>query len=209
VHAQLAQLAHMSAQLTVAKAASEKLASAEGTERVGLLKGGFVKGQWTKEEDELVCKYVELYGTKQWARIALVLPGRKGKQCRERWHNHLNPDISKDAWSNDEDLKLVEAHLVCAPTRILVPHRPRFPSSRALMLALAEMKSWCARRALDVACPSTPLRCALSAGVGALCSPLRRARARPRSKRATDGRKSPRRCRGERITLSKTAGTPP
>jgi hypothetical protein len=145
VHAQLAQLAHMSAQLTVAKAASEKLASAEGTERVGLLKGGFVKGQWTKEEDELVCKYVELYGTKQWARIALVLPGRKGKQCRERWHNHLNPDISKDAWSNDEDLKLVEAHLVCAPTRILVPHRPRFPSSRALMLAPAEMKSWCAR----------------------------------------------------------------
>jgi len=59
-----------------------------------------------------VCKYVELYGTKQWARIALVLPGRKGKQCRERWHNHLNPDINKDAWTNDEDLKLVEAHLV-------------------------------------------------------------------------------------------------
>jgi hypothetical protein len=24
-----------------------------------------------------------------------VLPGRKGKQCRERWHNHLNPDIIK------------------------------------------------------------------------------------------------------------------
>jgi len=81
-------------------------------ERVGQLKGGFVKGQWTKEEDELVCKYVELYGTKQWARIALVLPGRKGKQCRERWHNHLNPDISKEAWTHDEDLKLVEAHLV-------------------------------------------------------------------------------------------------
>ena len=126
VHAQLAQLAHMSAQLTVAKAASEKLASAEGTERVGLLKGGFVKGQWTKEEDELVCKYVELYGTKQWARIALVLPGRKGKQCRERWHNHLNPDINKDAWTNDEDLKLVEAHLVCAPARISAPYRALF-----------------------------------------------------------------------------------
>jgi hypothetical protein len=110
------------------------------------------------------------------ARIALVLPGRKGKQCRERWcvcvrvrvrvrvcvrvslyvhvckgiyvciyvyictcifmcvmytcnvcactysciytciylcrHNHLNPDISKEAWTHEEDLKLVEAHLV-------------------------------------------------------------------------------------------------
>ena len=43
-------------------------------DRVASLKGGFVKGQWTKEEDELLNKYVELYGTKQWARIALVLP---------------------------------------------------------------------------------------------------------------------------------------
>ena len=49
------------------------------SDRVGNLKGGFVKGQWTKEEDELVCKYVELYGTKQWARIALVLPVLKKK----------------------------------------------------------------------------------------------------------------------------------
>uniref|UniRef100_A0A0C3SWG2 Uncharacterized protein n=1 Tax=Guillardia theta (strain CCMP2712) TaxID=905079 RepID=A0A0C3SWG2_GUITC len=71
-----------------------------------------MKGQWTKEEDELVIKYVSMYGTKQWARIALVLPGRKGKQCRERWHNHLNPDIVKEAWSTWEDLKLVEAHLI-------------------------------------------------------------------------------------------------
>lgn len=29
-------------------------------------------------------EYVEKYGTKQWARIAQVLPGRKGKQCRSR-----------------------------------------------------------------------------------------------------------------------------
>ena len=29
--------------------------------------------------------------------------GRIGKQCRERWHNHLNPNISKAPWSNEED----------------------------------------------------------------------------------------------------------
>jgi hypothetical protein len=74
------------------------------------LKGGFIKGQWTKEEDEKVVQYVQKYGTKQWARIAQVLPGRKGKQCRERWHNHLNPDINKDAWSAEEDALLIEAH---------------------------------------------------------------------------------------------------
>ena len=29
--------------------------------------------------------------------------GRIGKQCRERWHNHLNPAIKKTDWTIDED----------------------------------------------------------------------------------------------------------
>ncbi|EKX32507.1 hypothetical protein GUITHDRAFT_98601 [Guillardia theta CCMP2712] len=77
-------------------------------ERKADLKGGFIKGQWTREEDEKVIQYVEKYGTKQWARIAQVLPGRKGKQCRERWHNHLNPDINKLSWTVEEDARLIE-----------------------------------------------------------------------------------------------------
>ncbi len=35
---------------------------------------------------------------------------RKGKQCRERWHNHLNPNIKKDKWSELEDKILMSAH---------------------------------------------------------------------------------------------------
>lgn len=27
-----------------------------------------------------------------------------------RWHNHLNPDIRKDAWTLDEELALMNAH---------------------------------------------------------------------------------------------------
>ena len=30
--------------------------------------------------------------------IADLFPGRTGKQCRERWHNHLNPGIKKGDW---------------------------------------------------------------------------------------------------------------
>ena len=29
--------------------------------------------------------------------------GRIGKQCRERWHNHLNPAIKKTDWTIEED----------------------------------------------------------------------------------------------------------
>ncbi|XP_044330298.1 transcription factor MYB3R-2 [Triticum aestivum] len=46
------------------------------------------------------------YGATNWSHckvtIARSLPGRIGKQCQERWHNHLNPDIQRDAWTTEE-----------------------------------------------------------------------------------------------------------
>lgn len=53
---------------------------------------------------------VERYGPKKWTLIARHLKGRIGKQCRERWHNHLNPGIKKTAWTEAEDKIIVEAH---------------------------------------------------------------------------------------------------
>lgn len=36
--------------------------------------------------------------------------GRIGKQCRERWHNHLNPKINKDTWADYEEWILFLCH---------------------------------------------------------------------------------------------------
>ncbi|XP_045106627.1 myb-related protein A-like isoform X4 [Portunus trituberculatus] len=69
-----------------------------------------VKGPWTKEEDEKVIELVDKYGPKRWTLIAKHLKGRIGKQCRERWHNHLNPAIKKSAWTEEEDRIIYEAH---------------------------------------------------------------------------------------------------
>jgi myb proto-oncogene protein len=69
-----------------------------------------VKGPWTKEEDEMVIHLVERYGPKKWTLIARHLKGRIGKQCRERWHNHLNPNIKKTAWTDEEDKIIYQAH---------------------------------------------------------------------------------------------------
>ncbi|KAL4295595.1 hypothetical protein GQ457_12G020600 [Hibiscus cannabinus] len=71
-----------------------------------------VKGPWTKEEDELIIELVNKFGPKKWSTIAQHLPGRIGKQCRERWHNHLNPGINKEAWTQEEELALVCAHQI-------------------------------------------------------------------------------------------------
>eukprot|EP00471_Norrisiella_sphaerica_P011663 CAMPEP_0184506208 /NCGR_PEP_ID=MMETSP0113_2-20130426/52948_1 /TAXON_ID=91329 /ORGANISM="Norrisiella sphaerica, Strain BC52" /LENGTH=749 /DNA_ID=CAMNT_0026895917 /DNA_START=65 /DNA_END=2314 /DNA_ORIENTATION=+ len=66
---------------------------------------------WTDEEDRMVVDLVHKYGVKKWALIGQAIgPGRTGKQCRERWHNHLNPDIKKDAWGAAEDTILINAH---------------------------------------------------------------------------------------------------
>jgi len=43
--------------------------------------------------NRLLIQLVEQYGLRKWSHIAQALPGRIGKQCRERWHNHLRPDI--------------------------------------------------------------------------------------------------------------------
>ncbi|CAB1341053.1 unnamed protein product [Coregonus sp. 'balchen'] len=79
-----------------------------------------VKGPWTKEEDQkasrdgsypnLVIDLVHKYGPKRWSVIAKYLQGRIGKQCRERWHNHLNPEVKKSSWTQEEDCIIYQAH---------------------------------------------------------------------------------------------------
>ncbi|XP_053084137.1 myb-related protein A isoform X3 [Pangasianodon hypophthalmus] len=69
-----------------------------------------VKGPWTKEEDQRVIELVHKYGPKRWSVIAKHLQGRIGKQCRERWHNHLNPEVKKSSWTQEEDRIIYEAH---------------------------------------------------------------------------------------------------
>ncbi|XP_033102232.1 myb-related protein B-like [Anneissia japonica] len=75
-----------------------------------VLNPDLVKGPWTKEEDDLVVRLVKEYGPKRWSLISKYLTGRTGKQCRERWHNHLNPNIKKSAWTVEEDRIIYEAH---------------------------------------------------------------------------------------------------
>ncbi|KAK4419985.1 Transcription factor R-4 [Sesamum alatum] len=77
-----------------------------------VLNPDLVKGPWSKEEDEIIIELVNKYGPKKWSTIAQHLPGRIGKQCRERWHNHLNPGINKEAWTQEEELALIRAHQI-------------------------------------------------------------------------------------------------
>ena len=69
-----------------------------------------VKGPWTKEEDLKLIELVKKFGPEKWSNISTYLPGRLGKQCRERWYNHLNPEVRKTGWSKEEEWALFLLH---------------------------------------------------------------------------------------------------
>ena len=71
-----------------------------------------IKGQWSKEEDEELVRLVTQFGTRKWSSVSRALNGRVVKQCRERWNNHLRPDIRRGSWSTKEESKLIELHKV-------------------------------------------------------------------------------------------------
>jgi hypothetical protein len=68
-----------------------------------------VRGSWQGHEDQAIVDWVRVNGPTKWATLAGQLPGRIAKQCRERWCNHLDPEIKKTAWAPEEDQILIVA----------------------------------------------------------------------------------------------------
>ncbi len=100
--------------LGIAKHASRNWKSiAEGLENKEdevLRSSKTVKRAWTNEEDDLVRKMVSIHGPKHWSQIASRIPGRRAKQCRERWLNHLRPDLRRTDWTQAEVNILLQQH---------------------------------------------------------------------------------------------------
>jgi hypothetical protein len=65
---------------------------------------------FTPEEDQVLADAVGDNQFPPWTEIAVKLPGRNGRQCRGRWMV-LNPDRSKDPWTEKEDSQLTQLFL--------------------------------------------------------------------------------------------------
>ncbi len=69
---------------------------------------------WRETEDATLAALVAAQtgpGPPRWAEIASRMPGRRGKQCRDRYVNHLAPNISRAEWSDAEERALAEGYL--------------------------------------------------------------------------------------------------
>lgn len=72
-----------------------------------------IEGQWTEGEDAMIVKAVTESSAKpftSWTALSEFLPGRTGKQIRERWFNSLDPNINKSPFSPEDDDLLWQSH---------------------------------------------------------------------------------------------------
>ncbi|KAG0173008.1 hypothetical protein DFQ28_006344 [Apophysomyces sp. BC1034] len=75
----------------------------------------YKRGTWTREEDELLLAGIKKYGYGRWKEIANTIPGRKGKQLKQRWDNTLASKYVDREWlqnkiRNDEELQQHQQH---------------------------------------------------------------------------------------------------
>jgi hypothetical protein len=118
--------------------------------------GGFVSGEvrrpqrrkaprdaWTDAEDAKLRSVVDNHRTPKqvmpgekgptsrirWSQLAKMMPNRTGKQCRERWADHVDPQLKRVAWSAEEDETLfTQQELIgnkWAQIAVLLPGRSR------------------------------------------------------------------------------------
>ncbi|XP_020107870.1 myb-related protein P-like [Ananas comosus] len=74
-------------------------------------KVGLKKGRWSKEEDEILVKYISANGEGSWRSLpknAGLL--RCGKSCRLRWINYLRADLKRGNISKEEEEIIITLH---------------------------------------------------------------------------------------------------
>lgn len=70
----------------------------------------YTKKPWCPRDDAILMDTIDEIGRVNWNVIASRLPGRTGKQCRERYNNHLLGDIVKGHWTEEEEAIVISSH---------------------------------------------------------------------------------------------------
>jgi hypothetical protein len=69
---------------------------------------------WSKEEDtQLLSMVQKMRMPIKWSLVSQSMPDRTGKQCRERYVNHLNPRLKSCDWSPAEDATIFHLYNTC------------------------------------------------------------------------------------------------
>jgi hypothetical protein len=64
--------------------------------------------KFTDKEDAVLRQVVTTLGPTDWAAIAMYLPGRNARQCRERWKHYLSSTETDKPWTPQEERQLFD-----------------------------------------------------------------------------------------------------
>ncbi|CAK4031132.1 Myb-like DNA-binding myb-1 [Lecanosticta acicola] len=64
------------------------------------------RGPWSQQEDQMLLHLVNVHGAHNWVRISTAIQTRSPKQCRERYHQNLKPNLNHDPISPEEGLMI-------------------------------------------------------------------------------------------------------
>ena len=67
-----------------------------------------LRKKFSPEEDLKLRELVKEIGAKKWIEIAKSMPGRTGRQCRDRFQNYLSPILTNGPWTKDDDYLLLK-----------------------------------------------------------------------------------------------------
>ncbi|OHS93120.1 Myb-like DNA-binding domain containing protein [Tritrichomonas foetus] len=63
---------------------------------------------WSQNEDIRLLAGIYRYGLDNWSSIAVFVGNNRTRaQCAQRWSRGLNPRISKDSWTHEDETKLI------------------------------------------------------------------------------------------------------
>ena len=65
-----------------------------------------MRRKFSAQEDAKLQQLVEEKGARRWDDIAKEMPGRTGRQCRDRFKNYLQPELVNGPWTAADDALL-------------------------------------------------------------------------------------------------------
>ena len=67
--------------------------------------------KFTEAEDQRLYEIISKMGPRNWRVIAEQMPGRTGRQCRDRYTNYLMENLRNEPWTQEEDALLISKFL--------------------------------------------------------------------------------------------------
>jgi hypothetical protein len=66
------------------------------------------RGPWQPAEDNKLLKLIEIHGPENWVKLSELVSTRTAKQCRERYHQKLKPDLNHTPITEAEGQQIAE-----------------------------------------------------------------------------------------------------